>query len=230
MSILSSRDENDLSLAAAFFARSGSDKPITWTEVLRAGLDSLTEKPMPGEFPGPAKPDEEDIQIEAATDEPPGPEQESRESLAGAADSGFSPATEQETDFPSSAAEPGEDESLDNAAREEEFEEPEEMADFDIENEARTRSMADILYGQEEYAKALDIYQELWRNSLPGDDLRELEGMIARTKKALSEDKQNQDENSENEEDKRAGSKKKDTSEAVDFLMTLADRLEAKST
>lgn len=228
--ILSSQGENDLSLAAAFFAGSCSDKPVTWTEVLRAGINSLTEKPVSSDLTETVKSDEENIEAEAATVEPPGSEQGEMGSqpdldTSSAADSGLDHAPETNTDFPASTAEPGENRSLDTAAQEDEFEEPEEMADFDIENEARTRSMADILYGQEEYAKALDIYQELWRNSPLENERREIEDLIARSQQALSGD-----ENPEAEEDKEFGNKKKDTSEAVDFLMTLADRLEAKST
>lgn len=234
VSILSSEDEKDLSLAAAFFARSGSDKPVTWTEVLRAGMNSLTGKRVPDELPEPAKPDKDNIEAEVAADEPTDSEQGETENQTGldtskTADSGLSHDPGSDSDLPAYVAESGKNDSLDTPAQGDEFEEPEEMTDFDIENEARTRSMADILYGQEEYAKALDIYQELWRNSQPGDDLKEIEDLIAGSKQALSGEEQSSDDNSEAQGDKEGGNEKKDTSEAVDFLMTLADRLEAKS-
>ncbi|MFO7728940.1 MAG: tetratricopeptide repeat protein [Desulfonatronovibrio sp.] len=234
VSILSSQDEKDLSLAAAFFARSGSDKPVTWTGVLRAGMNSLTEKRVQNKLPEPAEPDEGNIEAEVAADEPTGSEQGEMGSRPGldtssADDSRLSHDPDPNTDFPTSTAEQGENKSLDTAAQGDEFEEPEEMTDFDIENEARTRSMADILYGQEEYAKALDIYQELWRNSQPGDDLKEIEELIAGSKQALSGEEQGSNDNSEAQGNKEVENEKKDTSEAVDFLMNLADRLEAKS-
>lgn len=234
VSFLSSRNENDLSLAAAFFARSGSGKPLTWTQVLKAGLNGLTEKSMPDKFPELDKADTINIEDEAIADEPADSEQEEMDSHpeldnSSVADSWLSPDTEQGTNFPPSVAEPGENESQDTAAQESEFEDPEEMADFDIENEARTRSMADILYGQEEYAKALDIYQELWRKSQPGDDRKELEDMIAKSRQAMSGTEQGQGKNPESEGVNEVTEEKKDASEAVDFLMTLADRLESQS-
>ncbi len=67
----------------------------------------------------------------------------------------------------------------DNISWGEEFDEPEEVEDIDFEDEARTRSMADLLAAQEEYQKALDIYKELWIRSLPGPERQELEGIIS---------------------------------------------------
>lgn len=67
-----------------------------------------------------------------------------------------------------------------NISWEEEFDEPEEVEDIKFEDDARTRSMADLLAAQEEYQKALDIYKELWVRSLPGPERQEIEGIISR--------------------------------------------------
>ncbi len=73
----------------------------------------------------------------------------------------------------------------DNISWEEEFDEPEEVEDIKFEDDARTRSMADLLAAQEEYQKALDIYKELWVRSLPGPERQELKGIISGLSKTL---------------------------------------------
>ncbi len=109
----------------------------------------------------------------------------------------------------------------------EDFEEPEELEDFAIEDEARTRSMADVLLGQEEFGKALDIYRELWRRSLPGDERKELETIIARTEQAMSTDDRYRPDPARSETPQKDRQDRK--REAADFLKSLADRLEARS-
>jgi tetratricopeptide (TPR) repeat protein len=203
--VLSGRGEKDLSLAAAFFARSGRDNSLTWADVLKTGLDNLGqghEKNIP-QAP-------ETAEEHAGTQVSPG-----REPLADADHERENPA--QDTTGP------------DPESHEDEFEDPEEWAEFDIDNEARTKSMADILFGQEEYAKAHDIYRELWHKSLPGNERRELERMMARSRQAISlaDGTQNQDHVSA--EDAPGTAMGYDKNEAIKFLMTLADRLEAKS-
>ncbi|RQD64532.1 MAG: hypothetical protein D5R98_05010, partial [Desulfonatronovibrio sp. MSAO_Bac4] len=73
------------------------------------------------------------------------------------------------------------------------YEDPEELDDFDLESDAKTRSMADILFGQEEYAKALDIYEELWKSSLPGQEREHLDEMINKTRQAMVEQEDSQE-------------------------------------
>ncbi len=298
--ILSARGEKDLSLAAAFFARAGSDKAITWTDILQSGLNSMTPGPEHASPPISEEPEDLSVQedqpgpgLESPVPvTPPGTIHETRASQP--EEPQHTPTSEScpeasaeinEQDITESAPEiasfheddpdhkvsPGEslqpdvhdrhqdhpeaveeDSGLiseqsadelqpadtvegafkpDSEEQDEEFEEPEELADFDIEDEARTRSMADILLRQEEYAKAHDIYLELWRKSLPGSERKELEDMLVRTRQAMSEDEpvEGLERPSDSKDESSATEKKVDKKEAIDFLKTLADRLEAKS-
>ena len=88
----------------------------------------------------------------------------------------------------------------DNLAGDEEFDEPEEVEDIKFEDDARTRSMADLLAAQEEYQKALDIYNELWVRSLPGPERLELEGIISGLKQTLGLDHDSRDQSPETAE------------------------------
>lgn len=206
--ILSGRDEKDLSLAAAFFARSGKNNSFTWTDVLKSGLENLGTIPENSPAQG-------TIFFEDHADT-------GRFSKSGS--------QTDEQDVKAGQAETAENTmAYDLEKYENEFEDPEEWADFDIDNEARTKSMADILFGQEEYAKAYDIYRELWHKSLPGKERRELERMMARSEQAMSLEDQLLDQNHAPIEDDPGTKKGYDKKEAIEFLMTLADRLEAKS-
>ena len=113
--------------------------------------------------------------------------------------------------------------------QDEKFEEPEEINDFDITNEARTRSMADLLFNQEEYAKALDIYTELLPESTHGEEKEYLEDMILRAEQAINAEKMtgSKAENIENQH--KTEDEGSERNGALSFLMALADRLEAKS-
>ena len=113
--------------------------------------------------------------------------------------------------------------------QDEKFEEPEELDDFNINNEARTRSMADLLFKQEEYAKALDIYQELLRKSTPGEGKEELKGIILRAEQAMNAGKIIGSEAEKHESKHKQEDAGTDRNGAINFLMALADRLEAKS-
>jgi len=234
--ILSGRGEKDLSLAAAFFARSGSDKAFTWTDVLKTGMDHMgsgldhkeTQSPGGtadtfdmGEDSGQESQTTETLTSQNRLDETPG-------SIPGkiyGQEDNYHPepafAAEALDDDPGRSAKAA---PAGNVGRydDEEFEDPEELADFDIDNEARTKSMADILFGQEEYAKAHGIYRELWHNSLPGSERRELERMMARSEQAMSLDVQ------VGEQDLSAEDDGYDKDQLINFLKTLADRLEAK--
>jgi len=81
----------------------------------------------------------------------------------------------------------------DSIAGEEEFDDPEEVEDIKFEDDARTRSMADLLAAQEEYQKALDIYRELWVRSLPGPERLELESIISGLQQTLGLDHDSRD-------------------------------------
>lgn len=293
--ILYNQGEKDLSLAAAFFARSGSSRAITWADVLQAGLDSLGEKfdhsqPFNAEdisvtddsqIPDPASQeplqnedpvhqaredspeilpdskktesepvgfdltDEQDI-AESTPEQKPelqDYEQDDKSFLAEARE--FDVAGEPQdhpeiididqeviTELPSDEpylTDTAEDSvKQDFMERDDEYEDPEELTDFDIGSEARTKSMADILFRQDEYAKALDIYRELWRASLPGKERKDLEELITAAEQAilLQEKEGEQDRISP---DKDTAAESKDKEEAINFLMALADRLEAKS-
>lgn len=294
-SMLFSSGEKDLSLAAAFFARSGSDRAITWADVLQAGLDSMgaqfdrtrpfsaedisvtndahRQGPEYSETLQPTDLTHETLEHDTLeSPEPNGSEPQSlsisetaeldtKESLSETrpqteddlqSDQAFSaearafdmagepqdhpevvdidqeiiPETSSDQPLPSREVESPVKQDLKDG--EDEFEEPEEIADFDIESETRTKSMADILFKQEEYTKALDIYRELWRESLPGKERKMLEEMIAGVEQAMPHD-QKQDQKEQVAEDESPGEKVDEKTEAIDFLMALADRLEAKS-
>ena len=201
--VLSARGEKDLSLAAAFFARSGEDNSLTWADILKKGMDNLGQGHGKSIPQGP----------EAAAGHP---------GTRGSQDRGADEDPDPETLAEDTAG-------PDLESHEDEFEDPEEWAEFDIDNEARTKSMADILFGQEEYAKAHDIYRELWHKSLPGNERRELERMMARTSQAMSVHNEEWNQDHVSAEDAPGSAMGYDKNEAIKFLMTLADRLEAKS-
>lgn len=262
---LTSKGKNDLSLAAAFFARAALDKSLSWTDILKAGLDNLQstsdqnssqaetqplgeiqdelnipQKETPHIGPEPLSSQkheidalvQDDLDNSLILEEPELEDTGSVERNLEVSQEFEENAADIEENLEASIEQhDSEQETADiehSNENQESFDDPEELADFDIDNDARTRSMADILFGQEEYAKALDIYEELWRNSLPGDGRKELEELIEKTKQALTpenNDPQNMQEKTDSQETQ--ATRQKD--EAINFLMTLADRLEAKA-
>ncbi|WP_028575240.1 tetratricopeptide repeat protein [Desulfonatronovibrio hydrogenovorans] len=242
---LSRNGQKDLALAADFFVFAGSGKPLAWVDVLQSGMDQLQSGPARDQDESRSATDELPIKT---LDNDPGPQNqsdpsESREFQAGAEQPWDSPhqgpgsvQTEQGKKVQAPGrdqADKGSDLVLEESAPEdqgpEEFEEPEELNDFDIDGEARTRSMADILFSQEEYAKALEIYEELWRKSLPGAERKELEEVMAKTRSALEEKSPDEPEtisDSNTQQDQDNIDRKQDS---ISFLNTLADRLEARS-
>ncbi|NCC23843.1 MAG: tetratricopeptide repeat protein [Deltaproteobacteria bacterium] len=97
-------------------------------------------------------------------------------------------------------------------------EDAEEVDESLIEGGVRTRSMADVLFSQGEYRKALDIYTELWRESLPGSDRRDLESQVAKARTALEEGAHDQD-----------GGEPDQADDVVGRLEDLAERLEQRA-
>ncbi len=222
--ILSSQGENDLSLAAAFFACSGAGKTMSWSDVLKAGMDNMRSghhhggSQSPGGSPKVGERENQGFLPEACEFDAAGKLQDYYEVID--THRNVTARIPLDDTYPASDA-------ANNSEYDEEFDDPEELADFDIDNEARTKSMADILFGQEEYVKAHDIYLELWRRSLPGDERKELEKMIARSEQAMSLVDQIYEQDRVPGDDETGI--KYDKNEAINFLMTLADRLEAKS-
>lgn len=116
---------------------------------------------------------------------------------------------------------------------EEEGEEPvqdadaEEVDDMSIHSDVRTRTMADLLMKQEEYAQAAAIYEQLWEESSPGVERRELYD-------ALEEARSNaRDINTEESglsvgTDVPVDDDKSVTPDALKTLSALADRLEQR--
>ncbi|MFN2266983.1 MAG: tetratricopeptide repeat protein [Desulfonatronovibrio sp.] len=263
---LASQGNNDLSLAAAFFARAALDNSLSWTDILKAGLDNLkgtSDKNITQAEPQPLEevqeesdiPQEETHEVVSETSasqedeinavvqddlddslmlKEPEPEDNVHETrnLEGSQEVEENSAdSEKNIEEINSTRESPEDLTGHEHLNEKQdiFDDPEELADFDIDNDARTRSMADILFGQEEYAKALDIYEELWRNTLPGDERKELEELIEKTKQAENP-VNNEPQNTQEAADSQETQPKQQKDEAISFLMTLADRLEAKAT
>ncbi|RQD59346.1 MAG: hypothetical protein D5R98_07510 [Desulfonatronovibrio sp. MSAO_Bac4] len=252
---LDSQGNNDLSLAASFFARAASDKSLSWTDILKTGLDNLRsipdkslcqaetqplgnvqdepsipqkETPVLVSEPSPSQKDEIDAVMQDNLDdflmlEEPEPEDDIDEIRNLEVSQKFEESNREQE------SEQGLADHEHLSEDQENFEDPEELADFNIDNDARTRSMADILLGQEEFAKALDIYEELWRNSLPGDERKELEKLIEKTKQAQTF-ANNKSQNMHKETDSQQTQPAQQKDEAISFLMTLADRLEAKAT
>lgn len=263
---LASQGNNDLSLAAAFFAGTASNKSLSWTDILKAGLDNLRstsdkntsqlepqpldevqdeldnhqkETPEVMSEPSSSQNDELNALMQDDLDnssmlEDPEPENGGDESrhleVFQEFEENSSGSEENIEAFNNNQGAEQDSGNLEHSGeKQESYDDPEELADFDIDNDARTRSMADILFGQEEYAKALDIYEELWRNSLPGDRRKELEELIEKTRKAQAP-VNNESQHVQVEADNQETQATQQKDEAISFLMTLADRLEAKAT
>ncbi|WP_291319624.1 tetratricopeptide repeat protein [Desulfonatronospira sp.] len=151
-------------LAAAFFSSWLAEPSLTWSRVFQNGLDSL--KGPDTSSVSPDEPSSAQLQPEPGETSTDGEEPEIVEYKPLYEKAGIQQKEPQELD-------------RDSISWEEEFDEPEEVKDISFEDDARTRSMADLLAAQEEYQKALDIYKELWIRSLPGPERQELEVIIS---------------------------------------------------
>jgi tetratricopeptide (TPR) repeat protein len=207
----------DLSLAFRFLALHSKGEELTWGRVLKAGIlalekeDSSTQSSECTRIETGQLRDRE-IDDEKQTEVPH--DEEPAGQIVAQSEAGVLVA-DRET------------EGID-----EECDEVETVEELNFEQDARTRSLADLLFEQEEYAKALDIYEELWRASLPGTERKDLENRIKEIKELLAgeENSHGQKPAVENDGNEEAISEENDgQNEVVDFLSRLAERLEARA-
>ncbi|MBT8764012.1 tetratricopeptide repeat protein [Desulfohalobiaceae bacterium Ax17] len=240
------KSQEDLALAFKFIAEHAQGQELTWSSVLKAGLLALEKRPevnAKGLTEGEGV--ENRSEQETLTSSPKSI-QERVSTSAKDLSLEHEQLSEQETD----------DKGPEGAQAEEifartgtyqdgtravvavdkepdgEFEEVEEVEELNFEEEARTRSLADLLFEQEEYVKALDIYEELWRSSLPGTERKEIEERIKEIKELLAsqENRPEQEVSGETAGSEEASSGENiEQAEVVDFLSSLAERLEARA-
>jgi len=220
---------NDPALAAAFFSSWMKDPGLSWTRVIHTGLENLAVS-----------------EISSFDSDPSGSQEpQGQTAMPGGVSSSGSPAGQAFQEQESTQAGYATPEQL-----QKEFEDPEEMAEIDLEGEARTKSMAEILVAQEEFEKALDIYRELWTKSLPGAERKQLQEIISHLEEALSSLEQSapesfsrdtdfqtegpgypasgQDQEAQEHQQQEKQTPESGSRDVVNFLLKLADRLEKK--
>jgi tetratricopeptide (TPR) repeat protein len=211
----------DLALAFRFLALHAKGEELTWSKVLKAGILALEKEDSSAQRSECSRVEtgqlrdreiDDDKQIGIPHDEEPADQIVAQSEVGVLVDA-------------------------DREIREidEEFDDVEEVKDLNFEQEARTRSLADLLFEQEEYAKALDIYEELWRASLPGTERKDLENRIKEIKELLADGESSPEqklavESDSSDSNEEAISEKNDgQDEVIDFLSRLAERLEARA-
>ena len=118
--------------------------------------------------------------------------------------------------------------------REEEGEEPcqdadaEEVDDISIHSDVTTRTMADLLMEQEEYAQAAVIYEKLWKESAPGAERREIYDALEAARSNAGEITREEAGQSIGT-DVPQGHEKSAPHDALKTLSALADRLEQRA-
>jgi len=221
--------QKDPALAAAFFSSWIKDPELSWTSVIQSGLETLTKSQI-SFF---------DI-YPSASQEPAG-----QTTISGREPPSSPPAGETLQKQKAQQTGTGTEKDL-----QEEFDDPEEIAEIDFQGEARTKSMAEILVAQEEFGKALDIYRELWTKSLPGQERKQLQEIIFHLEETLSSLEKSGSKISSQDtgfqpggtgydvpgqiQDPREQQKDGEIPESgnkdiVNFLLKLADRLEKKA-
>ncbi|MFO7816430.1 MAG: tetratricopeptide repeat protein [Desulfovibrionales bacterium] len=220
----------EMGLALKIISAQSRNEPVSLAGIMRVGLESF---------------------LNSGPDDPAGTsssESRPENTVSRAPETGDTPETDeddQEIETPESEARSGEEEGADRYPMLDE--DAEEVEDLDFDDPARTRSMADLLFNQEEYEQALRIYRHLWRGTKPGAERRELEDIIVTLENKLSPEKDREEdmggeaelpENGEDLAGEEAGSgnvpakeaaveQKRD--EVVDTLTRLAERLEQRA-
>ncbi|WP_457572320.1 tetratricopeptide repeat protein [Desulfovulcanus sp.] len=236
----------DLALAFKFIAGYAQGQEFTWSQILKAGLLALEKSPEVG-IKAPLEEGKEknmavmetlpseQINVQEWASRPVKESSVEFGQLSGQETSGDKQVgmshDEEAPDQTETASETGALVDADKVI-DEEFDEVEEVKDLNFEQEARTRSLADLLFEQEEYAKALDIYEELWRASLPGSERKELENRIKEIKNLLAGEENRPEQKMAAESDSNEEAIPEEDigqDEVVDFLSSLAERLEARA-
>ena len=197
------RDE--IALALQILAAESRERPLSLAGIMQEGLKSLLNG-APGDSPVPEAPAPKESPEDAKKDEP------AKEPEEGETVPDSSPGDEQET-----RAQPEEPFVLDEDA--------EEVEELDLEETAWTRSMADVLYRQEEYEQALRIYRHLWSSAMPGPERRELEKIISDLEEKLGLGE-------ESAEQEKASAGENQAGESDPYMQTLhrlAERLEQRA-
>jgi tetratricopeptide (TPR) repeat protein len=104
----------------------------------------------------------------------------------------------------------------------------EEVDDIAMNSDVRTRTMADLLMQQEEYAQAVVIYEKLWKESAPGSERRELYDALT-TARGKMEDEANDDTPPPSMGDGVMDDEGHASSDALRTLSALAERLEQRA-
>ena len=104
----------------------------------------------------------------------------------------------------------------------------EEVDDIAMNSDVRTRTMADLLMKQEEYAQAVVIYEKLWEESAPGSERRELYDALT-TARGRMEDEANDDTLQPSMGNGAMDDEGQASSDALRTLSALAERLEQRA-
>ena len=199
----------EIALALQILAAESRERPLSLAGIMQEGLKSLLSG-APGESPVPETPAPGEEPPEEARKDEPAKEPEEGETVPDSF-----PEDDQET-----SAQPEEPFVLDEDA--------EEVEDLDLEETAWTRSMADVLYRQEEYEQALRIYRHLWSSAMPGPERRELEELISDLEEKLGVGGEQDGGDKASEGETQTG----DANETDPFMQTLhrlAERLEQRA-
>jgi tetratricopeptide (TPR) repeat protein len=194
----------EIALALQILAAESREKPLSLAGIMQEGLKSLLND-APGESPFPEKGSAHENKKDEPAKEP-----------------------QEESTIPDSSPE---DDQESKAQPEEPFaldEDAEEVEDLDLEETAWTRSMADVLYRQEEYEQALRIYRHLWSSAMPGPERRELEELISDLEEKLGVGGEQDGGDKASEGETQTG----DANETDPFMQTLhrlAERLEQRA-
>jgi len=240
------KSQEDLALAFKFIAEFAQGQELTWSSVLKAGLLALEKSP---EVSAKGSLEEDGAENRSGLETfTPSPKCVQEEVSTPAKDLSVEheQLSEQKTDDKQAVGSQAEESFAQTETHQDEtrafvdvdrepdaeFDEVEEVEELNFEEEARTKSLADLLFEQEEYAKALDIYEELWRSSLPGAERKEIEERIKEIKELLAgqENRPEQEVAAETGSGDEASSEENiEQAEVIDFLSSLAERLDARA-
>jgi tetratricopeptide (TPR) repeat protein len=239
--------DKDLLLALRFVRGSLQGKPLRWVDILESGVSQLLQKDgankavvrkeesgphhdpqgigasPQGEIP--SRGQEAPVGSDQPHDPAQGHESITREGIPEKHAAHWEPCDTEETVLADSgpSGEPKIGLPKDEPVGDQDAEEVETIS---IDPDVRTKTMADLLMKQEEYVQALEIYQELWASSSPGQEREGLEESMNKAKQRLA---QIQEDNAWITSSGSEAVPAREPAEVVKTLAALADRLEERA-
>ena len=197
----------DFALVFRFLASRAKGEKLTWGDVLNAGLLALESTE------GLERKQDKDFDLKQTGDQGPGKELFAAQDVAADTTGDIGIGVNKELVEP--------------------FDDIEDVKELNFEQETRTRSLADLLFEQEEYAKALDIYEELLQKDISDAERNELEKRVKEIKDILALETKSREgafaEETDEDEYEKSFDEQSSQVEIIDFLSKLAERLEARA-